>query len=409
MSTIAIIGSGISGLSCAHALHRRHQLQVFEAADYIGGHTHTVTVQEEGGAIPVDTGFIVCNDRTYPNFLRLLDGLGVARQESEMSFSVRNDDDDLEYNGGSWNGLFAQRGNLIRPRFWRLLADILRFNRAVRQEIDVDDGLTIGRYLEQGGYSPQFRENYLLPMVAAIWSMGLDSCEAFPLPFFARFFNNHGLLDIRNRPQWYTVKGGSSSYIAPLTAGFADRLHTRTPVRQVLREAEGVRVDTDQGSHHFDQVVFACHGDQALRLLARPTPAEEQLLGAFRCTDNRTVLHRDTSLLPSRRAAWASWNYRIAERQTTTLTYNMNILQRLPSRLDYLVSLNQEIDEGKTVATFNYRHPLYSREAVAAQGQWAEISGVDRLHFCGAYWLNGFHEDGVKSGLRVADMVEENR
>lgn len=406
---VAIIGTGIAGLTCAHRLVGHHDLTIYEAADYVGGHTHTVQVNNGGETVRVDTGFIVCNDRTYREFLRLMDSLGVARQPTEMSFSVRNDKIGLEYNGGGLPGLFADRGNLVSPRFYRLLAEIVRFNRAVRRELKSDHDVTIGAFLHQGNYSDLFKDNYLLPMISAIWSMGLADCALFPLRFFARFFDNHGLLDLVNRPQWYTIVGGSSSYIEPLTRSFATRIRLNSPVAAVTRTATGVEVTAPGGSELFDEVVLACHGDQALALLENPTPAEQKVLGAFRCTDNEVVLHTDTSLLPKHKAAWASWNYRMVEggEEKTTLTYNMNILQRLQTRHTYLVTLNQKIAEEHVLARFTYRHPLYTSEAVRAQAQWADISGVDRLHFCGAYWSNGFHEDGVRSGLRVAEMLEE--
>lgn len=405
---IAIIGTGISGLTCAYRLHRNHDLTIFEAADYIGGHTHTVDVEYKGEHARIDTGFIVFNDRTYPNFRSMMKEIGVESQKSEMSFSVRNDQIGLEYNGGSINGLFTQRKNVASPRFWRLLGDIVRFNRSVKSELARNSNLTIGDYLDSTRYSSIFGENYLLPMISAIWSMGLDSCRDFPLSFFVRFFDNHGLLDLINRPQWYTIIGGSSSYIEPLTAPFKDLIKLQTPVQRVMRRAEGVELIHTSGRDLFDEVIFACHGDQALQLIDSPSTSEQDILGPFRCTDNDVVLHTDTSILPAQKNGWASWNYRVVdqERTLTTLTYNMNILQRLTSSNTYLVSLNQEISPSHVLNRFNYRHPVFSLESIAAQERWQQISGVDRLHFCGAYWYNGFHEDGVKSGLRVCQSLE---
>lgn len=406
---IAVIGSGISSLTCAYKLHPVHDITVFEANDYIGGHTHTVRINKDGEIADIDTGFIVFNDRTYPNFMKILAELDVAYQPTEMSFSVRNDRIDLEYNGGTLFQLFAQKKNLFRPAFYRLLADIVKFNRVVRQEKNSSSRQTIGAYLDAGDYSPLFRDNYLLPMISAIWSMGLDSCRDFPLAFFARFFDNHGLLDLVNRPQWYTIEGGSSSYIAPLTAGFADRIRRNSPVTGIQRNADTVEVRCGEEKHVFDEVILGCHGDQALRLLENPTSRERDVLGAFSCSDNRVVLHTDTSLLPTRRGAWASWNYRMLDSasEMTTLTYNMNILQQLTSKNTYLVTLNQDIDPEHVLAEFNYRHPVYTTTAIHAQERWHEISGIDRLHFCGAYWFNGFHEDGVNSGLRVSRHLEK--
>jgi len=406
---IAIIGSGIAGLTCAYHLAPHHDLTVYEAEDRIGGHTHTVTVEQGGEKVRVDTGFIVCNDRTYPHFLTLMDRLGVDRRPTEMSFSVRNDSEGLEYSGGSLAGLFAQRRNLVSPSFWRLLAEIVRFNSLVRKEKENDSSLTIGEFLVSGGYSQFFRNNYLLPMISAIWSMGLESCLDFPLQFFARFFDNHGLLDLINRPQWYTITGGSSSYLAPLSASFSDRILTLSPVERVVRQQSVVEVTVRGKTDTYDQVIFACHGDQALKLIAEPTSAESRVLGEFRCNDNDVVLHTDTRLLPHRRTAWASWNYQVIEgaEERTALTYNMNILQGLYTRETYLVSLNQQIEERYVLRRFNYRHPVFSLGVIKAQQQWQDVSGADRIHFCGAYWQNGFHEDGVVSGMRVVKMLEE--
>lgn len=405
---IAIIGTGIAGLTCGYYLSRNHRVTLFEAADYIGGHTHTVEVEREGERSRIDTGFIVFNDRTYPNFIRLMDEIGVASQPTEMSFSVRNDQLGLEYNGGTIDGLFAQRRNALNLRFLGMLYEIARFNQDVRRAAARGSHRTLGEYLSGSRYSEMFRENYLLAMVSAIWSMGLDDCRDFPLSLFVRFFDNHGLLDLTDRPQWRTIAGGSSSYIGPLTRGFAERIRLNTPVTGVLRRGEGLLVQTAGGRERFDEVILACHGDQALRLLAEPTPEEEEVLGAFRFADNQVVLHTDISHLPGSRRAWASWNYRMADsaRTHTVLTYNMNILQRLDKRHTYLVTLNQEIDEQHVLARFTYSHPVYSLAAIAAQQRWSTISGRSGVHFCGAYWRNGFHEDGVISALRVIDTIE---
>lgn len=405
---IGIIGSGISGLTCAHKLATGHEITVYESEDYIGGHTHTVSVEKEGETADIDTGFIVFNDRTYPNFRELMDSLGVAYQPTEMSFSVKNDNIDLEYNGNTLNTLFAQRKNLLSPRFYRMISDILRFNRDVRAAAKKDGETTIGDFLTANKYSELFTENYLLPMISAIWSMGLESCMAFPLQFFVRFFDNHGLLNIINRPQWYTINGGSSSYIAPLTEQFKDSIRVSCPVVRVERQNGKVTIVTPTDSTVFDQVIFSCHGDQALALLNRPTALEEAVLREFRTSSNRVVLHTDTSFLPQRRLAWASWNYNMidAARELTTLTYNMNILQRLSKKNTYLVTLNQEIPEQHILGTFQYNHPVYSLSAIDAQRQWQQISGRNNTHYCGAYWFNGFHEDGVKSALRVCAELE---
>jgi predicted NAD/FAD-binding protein len=404
---VAIIGTGISGLSCAHALSRSHGITLFEAAGYTGGHTHTVRVEKDGEVADIDTGFIVFNDRTYPRFIELLENLGVQYQPTQMSFSVRNDAIDLEYNGHSLNSLFAQRRNVVRPGFLRMVREIVRFNGEVRSAAGEESSDSLGDFLARHNYSALFRENYLLPMVSAIWSMGLASCMDFPLEFFVRFFDNHGLLDITNRPQWYTIKGGSSSYLDPLTAPFADRIHLNSPVLQVKRDREKVEVVTEAGTSVHDQVVFACPPGRALSLLESPTNEEVAVLGEFTTSENKVVLHTDTSFLPKRRLAWASWNYNMVDgaRQQSTLTYNMNILQRLNTKNTYLVTLNQEVPQEHILQTFQYSHPVYTTGAIKAQGGWARISGHNRSHFCGAYWFNGFHEDGVKSGQRVASAL----
>jgi predicted NAD/FAD-binding protein len=349
----------------------------------------------------------VFNDRTYPRFIELLESLGVQYQPTQMSFSVRNDTIDLEYNGHNLNSLFAQRRNVIRPGFLRMVREIVRFNGEVRSAAGEGSSDSLGDFLARHNYSALFRENYLLPMVSAIWSMGLASCMDFPLEFFVRFFDNHGLLDITNRPQWYTIKGGSSSYIGPLTAPFKDRIHLNSPVLQVKRDGEKVEVVTEAGTSVHDQVVFACPAGRALSLLESPTPEEGAVLGEFTTSENRVVLHNDTSFLPKRRLAWASWNYNMVDsaRQQSTLTYNMNILQRLNTKNTYLVTLNQEVPKEHILQTFQYSHPVYTTGAVKAQAGWDRISGHNRSHFCGAYWFNGFHEDGVRSGQRVASTL----
>lgn len=405
---IAIIGTGISGLTCGYYLTKKgFQVTMYEAAGYIGGHTHTVTTEYMGEHARVDTGFIVFNDRTYPNFIKLMEEIGVTSQPTEMSFSVRNDQAGMEYSGSSFSGLFAQRSNLVRPSFLRMLRDILRFNKEVRVHAQTDPHMTIGAYLDRSGYTQAFTENYLMPMIAAIWSMGTDDCRDFPLAFFVKFFSNHGLLDLTDRPQWYTIHGGSSSYVEPLTRSYHQGIMLNKPVRQVRRRLDGVEVATDSGIDHYDQVVLACHGDDALSLLEEPTEDESRVLSNFQFSRNRVVLHADESHLPGKKRAWASWNYRVTEggEGASTLTYNMNILQRLKTNHTYLVTLNQEVDPAHVIREFDYSHPVYTVSMIDAQSQWHRISGVNRIHYCGAYWLNGFHEDGVNSGLRVSKML----
>ena len=411
---IAIIGSGIAGLTSAYLLSRRHDITLFEAGDRIGGHTHTVNVTVEGKSYAVDTGFIVFNDWTYPHFIRLLGQIGVKFKPTEMSFSVCDENTRFEYNGNNLNSLFAQRRNILSPGFWGMLRDILRFNRQAPldlQEQRISAEMTLGDYLEAGGYGPRFILHYIVPMGAAIWSMSLVDMLKFPLQFFVRFFKNHGLLSMNNRPQWCVIEGGSSSYIEPLTRSFRERIRLDCPVHLVERDAEGVVVHSAAGTEAFDKVVFACHSDQALALLGDPSHAEQEILGALPYADNDVVLHTDTRLLPERKLAWASWNYRLtANRQTqAAVTYDMNILQGIDSATTFCVSLNQTqmINPLKILARYTYAHPQYSLAAVAAQARRDEISGVRNTYYCGAYWANGFHEDGVVSALHVAQAFGE--
>lgn len=411
---IAIIGSGIAGLTCAYVLNRRHDIRVFEAGSWIGGHTHTVEVSHNGETESVDTGFIVFNDWTYPNFIRLLGQIGVKFKPTEMSFSVCDPASGLEYNGNNLNSLFAQRRNLLSPGFWGMLRDILRFNKAAlldlqQQRIAADT--TLGDYLKNQGYGERFIQHYIVPMGSAIWSMSRVQMLGFPLQFFVRFFKNHGLLSVNNRPQWCVIEGGSSRYIEPLTASFRQHIRLDCPVQRVERDETGVLIHSAAGSERFDKVVFACHSDEALQLLASPSRAEREILQALPYADNDVVLHTDTRLLPRRRLTWASWNYRLdaSGDKAAAVTYDMNILQGLKSDTTFCVSLNQTavIDPTQILARFTYAHPQYSLEAVAAQARWSELQGAQHSFYCGAYWANGFHEDGVVSALRVAQAFGE--
>ena len=411
---IAVIGAGISGLVTARLLRRQHEVDVFEANDYIGGHTHTVDVRAGQSTVPVDTGFIVFNDRTYPNFERLLDELGVRSVPTSMSFSVRSDPESLEYNGTSLNGLFGQRRNLFRPRFYRMLSDVLRFNREAPTFLDGarDEELTVGDYLGQFGYGRDFADLYLLPMGAAIWSCPTTTFENFPIAFIIEFYLNHGLLSLRDRPTWRVVEGGSRVYVECLTDGWRDRIHLDSPIRSVIRADDRVEVRTDSATAEYDEIIFACHSDQALAILGESaTGTERELLGAFPYEANTAVLHTDRSVLPRRRRCWASWNYHIhgSTAPKVTVTYLMNQLQHLQTQETYCVTLNDtdQVDPERIIDRFLYSHPIYTTRRAAIQRRHREVIRVNRTSFCGAYWGNGFHEDGVNSALRVCEAYGE--
>ncbi|RUO35054.1 NAD(P)/FAD-dependent oxidoreductase [Aliidiomarina soli] len=407
---IAVVGSGIAGLTSAYLLSKRHDVDVFEANDYIGGHTATVDV--DGHAI--DTGFIVFNDRTYPKFRYLMRTLGVEWRDTEMSFSVHNPTTGLEYNGHTLATMFAQKRNLLRPSFYRMLWDIVRFNKAAKQALatlgEDADQRTLDEFVNSLRVGTLFKENYLYPMCAAIWSASLRDAAQFPLGFFLRFFMNHGLLNVTDRPQWATICGGSRAYIEPMTASFKERIYLNTPVRSIARDGQGVLLTTDDGeARRYDEVILACHSDQALKLLADASDDEKHVLGAIGYQANEVVLHTDTSLLPQRKAAWASWNYWLPqgdkrEQKLSSVTYNMNILQGLQSDTTYCVTLNnsERIDPDTILRRFQYHHPVYSLSSMAAREQRPLICGKRHTHFAGAYWYSGFHEDGVRSAFDVA-------
>ncbi len=408
---IAIIGSGISGLACAYYLQRGHDVCVFEQNQRVGGHTATVDVCVGGRQYAIDTGFIVYNDWTYPNFIALLDELGVENQPTAMSFAVSDRASGLEWAGTSLDALFAQRRNLFSPRFIGMIRDILRFNKESVADLEagsIDANITLGDYLRRNRYSKAFIEQYLVPMGSAIWSADTDAMDGFPLQFFVRFFKNHGLLSIRNRPQWRVIKGGSRQYLAPLTEGFKDQIYTGNPVTAVSRQPAGATLRFADGrTEQFDQVVLACHSDQALALLEDPSDVEREVLGAMRYQDNDVVLHTDTRLLPQNRKTWSAWNYLLTEQsQRAVLTYNMNILQGINAPETFCVTLNhtEAINPHKILGRFNYAHPVFSLEQVRAQERWTEIN-AGSTWYCGAYWHNGFHEDGVRSARRVAEAI----
>ena len=412
MKNIAVIGSGIAGLTTAYMLSKLHNVSVFEKNDYIGGHTATKDIHHNGQDFVIDTGFIVCNDKTYPNFLTLMSHINIELEPTEMSFSVLNQETKLEYNGNNLNSLFAQRRNLLRPRFWRLIKEILSFNKqckALYQEDNIDSTLTLGDFLMENSYSEFFAQHYILPMGAAIWSTSLREMRDFQLKFFIQFFYNHGLLNVSDRPQWYVIKGGSRRYIPALIEGFKERLFLNSQIKTVERSNDGVNLVFEDGTNqHFDEVVFACHSDQALALLNKPTADEKSVLGDINYSPNDVVLHHDTALLPTRKLAWASWNYLLgvksSQDQPASVTYNMNILQGIKSDTTFCVTLNQNdaISPDKVIEKYVYHHPVFNQQSMAAQQKRSQICGKNHTHFVGAYWYNGFHEDGVTSALDVA-------
>jgi predicted NAD/FAD-binding protein len=404
---IAIIGSGIAGLTSAYLLSDEHEVVVYEAAERIGGHTHTVDVVWAGARYAVDTGFIVFNETTYPNFIALMKRLGVSWQPSNMSFSVSCEKTGLEFSPSSLHALFIQRRNLLRPSFYRMLLDVLRFKRDSTRLLREDDAqLTLERYLKRKGYSRAFIDHFIVPMGAAIWSADPSRFDRFPARHFAQFFKNHGLLNLRHQPRWLTIRGGSRSYLEPITRPFKNRLRLNCPVTSLRRHADHVTVSAGgAAAERFDAAVVATHSDQALALLADPSDAERSVLGAIRYQENVTVLHTDSSILPRQRAAWASWNYRIPRRDVggVTVTYDMNLLQCLSAPVEFCVSLNlqQRLAPSRIIRSMVYHHPVYCSESLTARRRWREINGVNRTYFAGAYWGYGFHEDGVNSALEV--------
>ena len=404
---IAVIGSGISGMVVASRLHRDHDVTVFEAGSHVGGHTNTLDVDWQGRHYAIDTGFIVFNDWTYPRFIALLEELGVGYQNSNMSFGLRDERTGLEYNGTTVNSLFAQRRNAFNPAFLRMIADILRFNRASRELLaGTDDALTLGEYLDRKRYSRGFREHYLVPMGMSIWSATESAMLSFPARFFVEFFDQHGFLNVDRRPVWQAVKGGSREYMKKLAQPLRQRIRLNTRVTGLRRDATGVTIQSARGTmERFDHVFIACHSDQALRLLDDASEAERVVLGAFPYQENEAVLHTDESMLPRAPLARAAWNFHLLDardnrnRDRVALTYDMNVLQSLDAPLKFLVTLNRkaDIDPAKILETVTYHHPVYLPQGVAAQKRRGEISGVNRTFYCGAYWRYGFHEDGVVS------------
>jgi predicted NAD/FAD-binding protein len=405
---VAIVGGGISGLVAAHHLNAAHEVTLFEAGQHLGGHTNTVTVERASGTWHLDTGFIVLNDRNYPRFRELLVSCGVALQPSHMGFSVKGEDEDFEY-AGTPRGVFAQRENLARPAFWRMLTDLRRFNRALGEVLSGgDERRSLAQFVHDGRYSRWFVERLIIPQASAVWSADPAAMWSFPVRFLAEFFANHGMLGFRDRPRWQTVVGGAHRYVAALSRPFAQRVRLASPVRSVRRDADGVTVALRAGtSERFDEVVIACHADQALALLEDPSQSEREILAAFPYQPNEAVLHTDSALLPRRAHARQAWNYHLfaRPRAATTVTYYLNLLQRLRAPEDFCVSLNMSdrIDPAKVIATIGYAHPVFTEAGLAAQARRAEISPARRTRYCGAYWGWGFHEDGVVSALSAVE------
>jgi len=404
---IAIIGTGISGMTTAYLLSEEHEVVVYEANDYIGGHTNTAEVSVNGRAYAVDTGFIVFNRKTYPNFVKLMKRLGVGWQDSQMSFSVQCEKTGLEFSPSTLNSLFIQRRNLLRPSFYKMLWDVTRFKRDAEVLLEADDyEITLAEFLAQRGYSRSFVQHFIIPMGEAIWSSDPAKFNQFPARYFTQFFKNHGFLNVKDQPQWLTVKGRSKQYIEPITRAYADQIRLNCPVAAVRRHSDHVEVQSqNQGMEKFDQVVIATHSDQALALLEDASDAENNILSVIPYQENQAVLHCDESMLPSKKAAWASWNYHIPREDLgrVAVTYDMNILQNIGAPKELCVSLNlaKAIDPGKIFRQMTYHHPVYNPESLAARHSHAEINGINRTYFAGAYWGYGFHEDGVVSALEV--------
>ena len=411
---IAIIGSGISGLTASYLLNRNHDIVLFEKNGYIGGHTHTHEIEHDNKVWHVDSGFIVYNEHTYPNFIKLLDILGVERQLTRMGFSVKSPSKNLEYAGHSLNGLFAQRSNLLKPSFLRMLLSMGRFNKEARLDLPrLDKNTSLGDYLSLNNYSSEFVHNFILPIGAAIWSTPSANMLNIPAIFFIRFFENHGLLQIIDRPKWWVIKGGSNQYVKKITQDFRNKIRISTPVNVIDRKENSViiRFGLDNQEEEFDAVVIATHSNQAIKLLKKPTEKEKEILSLLPYQPNDAVLHYDDSILPTRRTAWSSWNYLLDKNpeDPVALTYNMNILQSLNASKTFCVTLNSTelINKNKIIKNLNYEHPLFTIEGVNAQKRKREISGQNNTYYCGAYWHNGFHEDGVVSALDICSQFGE--
>jgi len=402
---IAIIGSGISGLTSAYILNKKHDITIYEKNDYIGGHTHTHKIPENNTTFNVDSGFIVYNENTYPNFIRLLDLLNVERQHSNMGFSVKTSYKDFEYSGNSIGSIFAKKSNMFNPYFLNMLKSILRFNKVSIKDLDkIDASTSLIEYLKSKRFSSYFIKYYIVPMAAAIWSTSPKMILKMPALFFIKFFNNHGLLQVKNRPQWWVIKNGSKQYVKKIINQFNGTINLNTPVIKVSRNENQVIIKTKTNSDVFDAVIFATHSDQSLRLLQDYSDDEKNILSKIKYQKNTALIHTDTSILPKRKNAWSSWNYLLnKDDDTVTLTYNMNILQSLNASKTYCVTINDcdLIDKDKIIKKINYEHPLFTKDTIESQNNKNLINGVNNTYFCGAYWGNGFHEDGVNSALDV--------
>ncbi|MCB0421384.1 MAG: FAD-dependent oxidoreductase [Bdellovibrionales bacterium] len=415
MKKIAVIGSGISGLVCSWVLQRKHQVTLLEARDYLGGHTHTVDVESDGKSYAIDTGFIVYNDRTYPNFIKFLQQLGVSSSKTEMGFSVSSPSFEMGYGGSFLDFVIAQKWHLLNPSRYKLIYEILRFNDLclkLEAEGKIPYDLDIDSFLKKNGFSQKFRNHYLLPMISAIWSSSYNESAGFSLYFFIKFFSHHGLLSVNNRPQWYVIQKGSREYVSALMAQADFEVRLNSPVKSVRRNSDSVEVSTLDRTETYDEVIFACHSDQALKILSDASDLEKEILGALPYQENQVTLHTDISRLPKNKRNWASWNYMIEqptdmESAQVKVSYNMNILQGIQSPKTFVVSLNQDelIDPKKILRQFKYWHPVFSKESEQYKARRDEISGVNRTYFCGAYWHSGFHEDGVVSALAVLSKL----
>ena len=408
---IAIVGSGISGNSLAYTLSKEHDITLFEKNNRLGGHSHTHEIISQGKKINVDTGFIVFNKKTYPLFTKLLDELNVRYEKSDMSFSVFSKDKNFEYNGTSINTLFSQRKNIFNCKFIKMIYEIIKFNKVALTLLSAKTEISLETFLKQNNFSDYFCKNYILPMGSAIWSSNINSMLKFPAVFFVKFFNNHGMLNINDRPQWLTVTNGSKEYVEKLTASIKKNIRLNCPVRAVKRNKDSVEITSSDGNEIFDYIFFACHSDEALKLISDPSAQEKEVLSSIPYSKNEVTLHTDESIMPKNKLTWAAWNYNIdsTDDMPIALTYNMNILQNLKTQQTILVTLNDNgnINPEKVLKKINYDHPLFSLRSVEAQKNYGIISGVNRTGYAGAYWGNGFHEDGISSAYNAINFFKE--